>query len=537
MSSRQPLDGERFDVIVIGGGINGVAIARECARGGRRTLLVEQHDFASGTTCRSTRIIHGGLRYLEHSDIAQVRESLRERQRLARAYPNLVTPMEFLLALDRSGRRSALAVRVGLWLYKQFGGSFGEISNNGNAAAQLERLLDAGREFSIFSFEDAQCEFPERLVAQWLIEALAAGCVARNHTQVLTVKLSNGRAVGARLRDRITNSEESVNSTWVINSSGPWADQICQLANIQTKHPMIGGVRGSHVVLPPFPGMPDAAVYAEAADGRPFFVIPWNGQILVGSTEVADRGDPGQAQPSGDEIQYLLTSLRRLFPNVSTGLNDMRYAFAGVRPLPYSPDSNPSAITRRHHLHDHADDGAAGMISVIGGKLTTAASLARECAEKIGVAPKRPAVLPVVAQDRIDDLLERRVSEIAAKGKISHESAQGLAEWFSDRAAAIAQMAAENESLRAPLCPGTEHIVSEAVYAFEHEAAVTLADVLLRRVPVALSGNWSEESGREGANRIGNAIGWDERRVAQELEGFEEERCAFLKKPTALLPR
>jgi len=186
MDARPILDGQHFDVLEIGGGINGVAIARECARAGRRTLLVEQHDFASGTTSRSTRIIHGGLRYLEQGDFAQVRESLRERQKLVRQYPHMVHPLQFLLALDDHSRRSALAIRAGLWLYRRMGGS--HLPLNGYAErSRLERLLDAGRRFTVFSFEDAQCEFPERLVAEWLVEAVRAGCQARNHTQVLAV--------------------------------------------------------------------------------------------------------------------------------------------------------------------------------------------------------------------------------------------------------------------------------------------------------------------------------------------------------------
>ena len=138
---------------------------------------------------------------------------------------------------------------------------------------------------------------------------------------------------------------------------------------------MVGGVRGSHIVLPRFPGAPVAAVYAEALDGRPVFVIPWNEQMLVGTTEVADGNDPGRAQPSMEEIEYLLKSLTRLFPRVKMSRNDICYAFAGIRPLPFSPDKNPSGVSRKHYLHDHAADGAAQMISVIGGKLTTAGSL------------------------------------------------------------------------------------------------------------------------------------------------------------------
>src|ERR1700730_17719652 len=355
MNLKPPLENERFHVIVIGGGINGVAIARECARAGRRTLLVEQHDFSAGTTSRSTRIIHGGLRYLEHGDIGQVRESLREREWLLQRYPQLVHPLQFLLALDGKSNRSALAVRTGLWLYRKIGRASPRGNESRTEQEKLERLLDAGKRFSVFSFDDAQCEFPERLVAQWLVEAIQAGAEARNHIKVLAVEIRNGRVTGALLRDQLSGKEERVEAAWIINATGPWADSICQTSSIQTTNPMVGGVRGSHIVLPRFAGAPAAAVYTEAVDGRPIFVIPWNEQVLVGTTEVADQGDPGQVQHGPEEIDYLMRSFVHLFPQVKLSAADIRYSFAGVRPLPFAPKENAAAVTRKHYLHDHAE--------------------------------------------------------------------------------------------------------------------------------------------------------------------------------------
>ena len=530
MKLRPPLEGEHFDVLVIGGGINGVAIARECARAGRRTLLVEQHDFGAGTTSRSTRMIHGGLRYLEQGDIAQVRESLREREWLLRRYPHLVEPLEFLVPLGRNSRRSALAVRAGLWLYRRMAGARRGAESNGRQQAALERMLDSGHEFSIFSFEDAQCEFPERLVAEWLLEAMEAGCVARNHARVLEVEKREGRAVGARLRDQFSGKEERVYSSWTINAAGPWVDQVCRSSGITTEKPMVGGVRGSHIVLPRLAGAPEAAVYTEAVDGRPVFVIPWNEQTLVGTTEVRDEGDPSRVQPSTDEIEYLLRSLQRLFPQNQISGNDIRYAFAGVRPLPYSSGSNPSAVTRRHFFHDHASDGAARMISVIGGKLTTAAGLARECAARIEIKTK-PMTLAIAVERNCDELVDGWVAEVAQAGGISPESARAIVEWHGKRSLAIVASARKRDELRVPLCPHTRHIVAEAVEAFSSECAVTLGDVLLRRVPVALGACWSPECSREAARRVANAMGWDDDRAAWELQGFEVERIAFLGKP------
>jgi glycerol-3-phosphate dehydrogenase len=527
--TRPSLEHQHFHVLVIGGGINGVAIARECARAGRRTLLVEQHDFAAGTTSRSTRIIHGGLRYLEHADIAQVRESLRERQWLLQRYPHLVHPLQFLLALDGESRRSALAVRTGLWLYRKMGRASLGIDQTGTEQDRVERLLDAGKRFSVFSFDDAQCEFPERLVAEWLVEAIEAGAVARNHTQVLRVEIRNQRATGALLRDQLSGKEERVEATWIINATGPWADGICQTSNIQTRNPMVGGVRGSHIVVPRFAGAPEAAVYTEAVDGRPIFVIPWNQQVLVGTTEVPDRSDPGRVQPSAEEIDYLLRSLLHLFPHVRISRDSIHYAFAGVRPLPFSPKKNPSAVSRKHYLHDHRVDGTAQMISVIGGKLTTAGSLARECAVKIGVKTTSPT-LAVAAEDGVDPMLEQWTVEVAEAGGISLDTARGIAEWYGKRAPAVARRARDRAEMRTPLCSHSTHIVAEAVDAFSSECAGTLADVLLRRVPVALGPCWSSSCSLEAATRIGAVMEWNEERAAVELEAFEKERGGFLRK-------
>ena len=531
MDPRPPLESQRFDVIVIGGGISGVAIARECARAGRRTLLVEQHDFASGTTSRSTRIIHGGLRYLEHGDIAQVRESLRERQRLLQQHPHLIQPLEFLLALDDRSHRSAMAIRAGLWLYRRMGGATRDRVRTEGQRDKLEGLLDAGRHFSVFSFDDAQCEFPERLVAEWLVEAVEAGCVARNHTQVVTVDIRDGVATGVLLRDQLSGQEKHVESRWIINATGPWADAICEKSAIRTQQPMVGGVRGSHIVLPRFAGAPDAALYTEAVDGRPVFVIPWNQQVLVGTTEVPDGSDPARVQPSQDEIDYLLRSWRQLFPQIAVSADDVHYSFAGVRPLPYFPKASPSALSRRHYLHDHAPDGAARMISVIGGKLTTAGWVARECAAKIGISAAASARLSVVPEGDLGGWLGQWVTEVAEAGGISQDAARGLTEWYGKRSLAIARTARDRDELQAPLCPHTQHIVAEAQHTFAHECAITLADVLLRRVPVALGACWSPECSRVAADRVAAAMGWSQHRAGGELERFEAERETFLKKP------
>jgi glycerol-3-phosphate dehydrogenase len=528
---RPSLDNQHFQVVIIGGGINGVALARECARAGKRTLLVEQNDFSSGVTSRSTRIIHGGLRYLEHGELGLVRESVRERERLLRERSHLVHPVHFLLLLNEQSQRSALKVRTGLWLYERMAGRKSpDLSEM--ELKRVERALDAGHKWSIFNYEDAQCEFPERLVAEWMTEAADAGAVVRNHSEVLAVNVTQGRARGVLLRDRITGKDERVEAGWIVNCTGPWADRICQRSSVRTEKPMLGGVRGSHIVLPRFSGAPSVALYTEAADGRPVFVLPWNEQVLVGTTEVADTGDPAKTSPSGEEIDYLLRTVAKLFPKAKISAQDIKYAFAGVRPLPNSPGNSAGAVTRRHFLHDHEADGAARLLSVIGGKLTTAASLARECARKIGIPVPEPTMVAMGPGSSLDPMLDQEVIEIARAGSVSEETARGMMEWHGERAMDIARMALVSAELRAPVCPHSSHIVAEVVEAYRKEFAVTLGDVLLRRVPVALGACWTEFCSREAAARIGAVMGWNDQTLGANLESFEMERTAFLQRPS-----
>jgi glycerol-3-phosphate dehydrogenase len=526
--NRPSLDGSRFDVIIIGGGINGVAIARECARSGARTLVIEQHDFASGTTSRSTRIIHGGLRYLEHGEIGLVRESLRDRERLLREQSHLVRPMSFLLALPAHGRHSAMAIRAGLWFYGAMAGHRGPAASH---ADELERLLDTGQAWSLFHYDDAQCEFPERLVAEWLRDAMHAGAAARNYTRVIGVETAFGDVRSVIVRDLLSHTEARIDAAHIINATGPWVDQVCAASMMNVSAPLVGGVRGTHLLLPMFPGMPETAVYTEATDGRPIFLVPWNKRLLVGTTEVRDTGDPSRTEPSPEEIEYLFSSVRKLFPSIPFEWNDVECAFAGVRPLPYSPADKPSAITRRHRLHDHAADGAKGMITVVGGKLTTAASLARECARAIGlrVAEREICIAAAPNVNNIENALREWARQAASLAGVPESTARAIAEWHGRSAMCIARTASTDERLRRPLCPHSDHIVAEALEAIEREGAARLSDILLRRVPVGLGACWSADCTYIAARRIGAVLGWDEERLAVETETAEEERINFFR--------
>ena len=536
MQKRPPIEGEFFDVVVVGGGISGVAIARLCAHARRRVLLVEQNDFASGTTSRSTRIIHGGLRYLEHGDIALVREALAERERLLRERPHLVRPLEFVLALRPNAMHNAMTVRAGLWVYRRIAARSGghPFMRSSSSRRELEAMLDAGRRWTVYNYEDAQCEFPERLVSEWVTESVAAGAVARNHTQALKVHRKAGRVSGVLLRDALDGSEYSVETDCLVNATGPWADHVVSMSGVVPNERLVGGVRGSHIVLPRFEGAPEYAVYFEAEDGRPMFVIPWNGMLLVGTTEVSDSDDPGQAKPAEEEIDYLLRSLNAALPQARASRRKIVYALAGVRPLPFAPGKSLAALTRKHVVHDHSAEGAAGMLSVIGGKLTTAAALARDVARAIGILVAEPAVTlePAPSAEDLEQTVNLGSRQIAQLGHLSKVTARAMAEWYGvETSLAIARLARTSEAARAPLCPHSNHVVAEALYCMAEEFAVTVSDVLLRRVPVALGRCWSQECSRAATTAIGQAAGWNGKRIESEFQQLEQERTRFLVKP------
>jgi glycerol-3-phosphate dehydrogenase len=224
-------------------------------------------------------------------------------------------------------------------------------------------------------------------------------------------------------------------------------------------------------------------------------------------------------------------SLIRLFPKSRLSPHDVRHAFAGIQGHPYESKTEPSKLSWKYEIHDHESEGVGRMLSVVGGSLATAASAARACAAKLGIRVATGKSASPVDGAAIQPLIDHWTSELAAAGCIGEDSARAIVEWHGPRAEQIARMARSSVELRTSLCPHSQHIVAEAVHAYVHESAVTLADVLLRRVPVALGPCWSEACSREAAMRVGAVLGWTDEVAGGNLEAFEMERSSFLRRP------
>src|SRR3954451_2682431 len=301
------MERNKIDLIVIGAGINGAGIARDASLRGLRVALLDKSDLGSGTSSWSTRLIHGGLRYLEHGELRLVREALRERETLFHIAPHLVRPLPLLIPLYEGGRRKPWEIRAGMFGYDAL--SFGK-SLPGHSMLSRDLVLHRLPQLNQFKllggalYHDAQVEFAERLVLENVLSANQNGAQVRTYAEVTDFIVENHHVVGVSGKDSLSGEPFEVRGSMTINAAGPWVDRV--LAGCSAAR-MIGGTKGSHVIVGSFRGAPETALYVEArTDGRPFFIIPWNNKYLIGTTDKRYEDNPDAAVIDDDEIDYLL---------------------------------------------------------------------------------------------------------------------------------------------------------------------------------------------------------------------------------------
>src|SRR6185369_5782590 len=301
-----------FDVIIIGAGINGAGIARDAAMRGLKVLLIDKGEPGCATTSASTRLIHGGLRYLEHFEFGLVRESLREREILLRIAPDLVRPLAITIPIYKQSKRGRLTIRAGMVLYDLL--SWGKSLPRHrmfSRAETLERWPGLNPDGLVGSalYYDAQVEFPDRLVLANVMSARECGAEVLTHTRVTNLAVNDGKVSGVEFAEG-----QFAEADVVINAAGPWIDLVLEHAPVQSPK-LIGGTKGSHIIVPVFPGAPANAIYLEArSDGRPIFIIPWNKLYLIGTTDVRFEGDPDEVRCEDWEIDFLLSETNLALP-------------------------------------------------------------------------------------------------------------------------------------------------------------------------------------------------------------------------------
>lgn len=506
------LDGSRVDALIIGGGILGAGVAKELSRRGLSTLLVERRDFAWGTTARSTRLIHGGLRYLANYDIGVVREGLRERAWQLRRMPNLVTPLPFILPFYHEPLWHRLRLRAGLTLYDLLSPRRSMPRHrfmSRSAAAAIEPGLSTDRLSEAALYWDAQVELPERLVLDALRAAQEAGTEVRNHIAATGLRRDGGgRVVGVELSGTVDGASATVMAERTINATGPWADATLAGMGLEAR-PLLRLVQGIHIV---YPRLAEHAVAFEHPDDRRLcFAVPWQGMTMIGTTERDVPGGPDDASVTPDEVAYLVRGANRVLP-ASNAMAPL-WGSVGVRSL-IRESGLANRVSRRHLLVDHARDGAPGLTTVAGGKLTAWRSIAAEVVDELLDRRDRHALA-----DTDVGSLALPPEPPAAAGPYAHR----LWRIYGARAAEVSAIADADAWWSLPLLPVGDALRAEVAHAIGVEWAQTLGDIVLRRLMLGFGPDLGREAAEAVAAVAVERLGWDSGRVARELAGFEVE--------------
>jgi len=543
-----------FDLIVIGAGINGAGIARDATLRGLSVLLVDKGDVGAGTTSRSTRLVHGGLRYLEHFEVPLVRESLREREVLLHIAPHLVHPLSFLLPIYEEHKRRPALIRMGMMAYDAL-----SLDKSLERHRMLSRDEALRREPGLRSdglraaaaYYDAQAEYPERLALENALDARRLGAVVLPYMRVTGLQRSaGGRVTGVALHDVLHDGEHLARGALVVNATGPWVDELLgedgERAGSASR--LIGGTKGSHLVVEPFPGAPREAVYAEAVgDGRPYFVVPWHGLYLIGTTDTRYDGDLDDVVATDDEIAYLIEETNGLIPGAELTPEQVLYTYAGVRPLPAAGGrggNDEGAITRSHVIHDHAGkdvperERVDGLLSIVGGKITTYRRLAEETVDlavkKLGRKADKCRThqlpLPGGTAYPFEGFRER----FRVTSGLPVEAADRLLRIYGTRAAEALDFADGSPDLREPFDEDSGALAAEVVFSLRTEMAETLADVVQRRTLVGYGAHAGLDAVEAAAEIAVRHAGWTDERAAREVAAFHDQVAAL--RPRAPVP-
>ena len=534
-----------YDVIIIGGGINGAGVARDAALRGLKTIIVEKDDFASGSSSWSSRLIHGGLRYLEYFEFPLVRESLKEREVLLHTAPHLVTPLQLTIPIYRDRSRPYWKIWAGMILYDIF--SFDKTLPVHRMLPkakfkQLFRSLDGENLAGGSQYYDGQVTLAERLCLENIISAQNAGAIALNYVEVTELDIEDSRIKNVVCHDKLTGENFTISGSAeavIINTAGPWIDRVCQRGNKNGDRVTIGdgkkngGTKGSHIVVDKFPGAPGSTLYVEAkSDGRPFFIIPWLDMYLIGTTDIPHNQDIDNIKADNEEIDYLLRETNSVIPTANLGRNDIKFTYSGVRPLPNSDGKKPGSITRKHIIFDHRKEGVNNLLTLIGGKLTTYRNVGEEIVDAVFKQMKRspkpcqtdslPLPGAILPSDR---RIQKAIDEYSS---MAIETIDHLFSVYGAKALEVLALTKDNPELCQRLDPELPDIKAQIVYAVESEFAHTLVDILRRRTTLAINGHYGINLLPEVLDTLQQYCGWDRQRCDRaraEYHSFMEQNC------------
>lgn len=510
---------EKFDLVIIGGGIIGAGVARDSAMRGIKTLLLEKEDFACGTTSRSSRLIHGGLRYLRQLEFSLVRQDMREREVLLHIAPHLVHPLPFIIPITRKLDRFSLP--IGMLLYDIM--SYEKSLPSSHRLSRRETLgaepgLESKGLVGSYLYYDCQSPFVERLCLENILSATEHYATALNHAEVTGLLESGNSVYGVQVKDIITGDTCQVKARIVLNASGHWVDRIMDMFG-SNQRKLIRRTKGIHMLVPKLSN--NAVVYFSQSDGRLFFIIPWQGYSLIGTTDTDYSGSLESIIANKEDVAYLFTEVRRAFPNLK--LEDIYYTSAGLRSLATIGGKKASDISRAHKLIDHKQKyGIDGFVSVLGGKITGYRAIAQEVVDliskKLGVkTPCRTNSTPLPGAPTVTS---KEITKIAEQNDLPKEIVSHLAELYGSRISQVIKIIHKDPDSRDPVCKHCHDVIAQIEHSVREEGACTLSDFLLRRTGIGLSPCQGLDAVETVAKKMGDLLCWDINEQRQQIEHY-----------------
>ena len=505
---------EPVDLVVVGGGIVGAGIARDAAMRGLKVALLERGDFASGTSGKTSRLVHGGLRYLKNFRIGLVRQAVRERDLLLERAPALVRPLAFTIPAYTGRGTGRTWLRFGLFVYDFLSRDKVLPRRKWLSLQEVKEREPNLRDASLVAgglYHDALTN-DARLVLAVVRAAADAGAVVANYAEAIECVPEGGRIAGVRVRDRMSGNLLGIRTSLVVNATGVWLDW---LRSTRPATQTVRPTKGIHVLLPrERVGNREAVVLTAKRDGRVIFVLPWGRLTLVGTTDTDFRGDPDHVVPDAEDVGYLLESVNEAFPAAHVGPEDVVSAYASLRPLIHArPGEKESDTSREHEILEDPD----GLISVAGGKLTTQRAMAEDVVDRVCKRLGHAVACSTVAAPlgpqaaREDAFLATGFDEQTSIHLSSRYEPDSLRRWLDEPGA------------RERITPDLPYVWAEVCEAVESEMALTLTDVLVRRLGLFYE---DRDQGRSVAcavaERMAVHLAWSQERIRSEVTEYEE---------------
>ncbi|MBN2223793.1 MAG: glycerol-3-phosphate dehydrogenase/oxidase [Deltaproteobacteria bacterium] len=523
-----------YDLIIIGGGITGAAVAWDASLRGLSVALFEKDDFAHATSAATSKLIHGGLRYLANFELGLVRESLSERRIMEIITPHFVAPIPFVMPLYGHGIESRLPMQAALSVYDLLAYDKEDLKDKDKriknhsmlSPDQVKKMIPGVHTHGLNAgamYYDCQMSCPERHVLDFVMSAADYGAHVANYTEVVDILKNRGSVVGVRIADRTDGSEYDIMGRAVVNVTGPWGDITLGMLHRTDVEKKLIRSKGIHLITRAL--TTDYSAVLRTKDGRHFFIIPWRGHSLIGTTDRLYKGDPGHFKVSEEDIQGLVDDTNENFPGAKLKRSDVVYFYGGLRPIvEKDTDIDVYDASRKYEIYDHEkDDGIKGIITVIGGKYTTSRNLARQVVDMVyGKLKKDPPECQTDTTPLYDGAtgpfrryLDKELKKHARQYK--SDVMENLIYQYGTEHGRVLAVAEKDGSLKEAVAKDRPDIMAEVTYAVTDEMALHLDDVIFRRTGLGTIGNPGEAALKKCADAMGKLLGWSAEQKKKEI--------------------